>query len=146
MDCLLLENLIQLSALSDGTNTYQFHFGWQNSISAINPTIALLFQYSSTLNSGNWVCYANNLGATTTVNTSTAAAAGSWVKLKIVYTYSDTTARFYVNGTLVGTISTNITSNTSWQIGQQIVKSAGGTAAYFLIDYFKFRAVYAAAR
>lgn len=69
-----------------------------------------------------------------TTITSTVANA-TWYRLKIVME-GTTKARFYINGTEVGRITTNIPSGNSRasQAAFQILKSAGTTARYLYVD------------
>lgn len=69
----------------------------------------------------------------TSVNSPVAAA--TWYRLKIVME-GTSKARFYINGTEVGRITTNIPSGTSrlTQTGFHILKSAGTTSRYLYVD------------
>ena len=74
-----------------------------------------------------------------------AVAEDVWVKLKIVVNAGGTSAEFFVNGTSVGTQSTNLpTGDISPALG--IVKTAGTTERVLYADAFRLQQVLTAAR
>jgi len=70
-----------------------------------DPTNGVFFEYAKDL-SANWRIRSGKASTYTSTTSSTAAAFGSWIKLKI--TFDGTTLTFLVNGTSIGTITTNV--------------------------------------
>jgi hypothetical protein len=104
--------VVQLSALSAGGNTYRFSCGLADATSLNTPTDSFVsgvyFQYTNTVNGGNWTINCTNASTTTTVNTATAAGT-SFVNLGISVNAAGTSVGFTINGVTVGTaIITNI--------------------------------------
>jgi hypothetical protein len=101
---------LQLSALSDLTNTYILYVGMTNEL--LNATITALsdgiyFSYNNLVNSGNWVLNCMSSTVLTSVNTSTPATT-SYVALAMVIAADGSSVDFYIDNVLQGSISTNI--------------------------------------
>jgi SO2946-like, C-terminal domain len=127
---------IQLSALSDGTDTYQVQIGFgDHSASAYDDGI--WFDYIHSANSGKWVCKTASNTTVTTLNTSTTAVAGQWVSLAWVLNANATSVEFFINGVSQGTITTNIPSGVDRATGprMRILKSAGTNSRSLYCDY-----------
>ncbi len=108
--------VIQLTVLSSGGNTYSFAAGLADATSLNTPTNAFVngvyFQYTNSVNGGNWTLNCTNSSTTTTVNTATAANT-SFVNLGISVNAAGTSVGFTINGVTVGTaIITNIPTAT----------------------------------
>lgn len=126
---------IQLPNLSDGTDTYQFIFGFGDNATARDQTDGAYMVYDQAV-SPNWqIVTANNGTRTTTV--SSVAVTTSWVKLSVVVNAAGTLATFFVNGVSIGTISTNIPTASGREFGMlaNIIKSVGTNGRVFYIDY-----------
>lgn len=84
----------------------KIRFGFSDGTSGTgDPTNGVFFEYAKDL-SANWRIRSGNASTYTSTTSSTAAAFGSWIKLKI--TFDGTTLTFFVNGTSIGTITTNV--------------------------------------
>lgn len=140
------EGLVQLSALSNSTDTYSVEIGAGN-IENAEPYNGFWFSYSNGVNGGDWTANTGN-GSTTSVDTGVAAAANAWVKLRMVAAANGSEVTFYINGTSVATISTTLptTSATPFGHGLQIRKSAGTTGRTLYVDYVRFIANFTTAR
>lgn len=131
--------IINLSALSAGGNTYRFSVGLADSATIIGGTDAFVngiyFQYTDAVNGGQWTLKSTNTSVTTTVNTATAAAAGSFVTLSVIANSGGTSVSYYINGTQVGTaITTNIPTAALTPFVYAHV--LGGTIPQISIDLF----------
>ena len=106
-----LNFVFNLVALSTNTNAYTFYLGFMQQADASvpqDPGNGVYFQYTHTVNSGNWQIVTNHAGTKTTQNTSTPAAIG-FLNFGIDINAAGTSASFYINGTQIGTtISTNM--------------------------------------
>lgn len=133
------------SALSDGTNTYQFLSGV---LGAVGNGVAAQFEgayflydsqgvASGSAASANWQCVTAASSTRTYTTTSVAASTSANTKLRVELDKSAAEARFYINGTLVATHTTNLTS-ASCRPAAQIIKSAGTTARTVFMDYYRF--------
>lgn len=128
------EWLVQLSALSDGTDTYTTRVGVHNGFST-TPTDGAWFEYTHGTNSGKWQCITSNNSTQSTADSGVAAASGSWIKFKVVVNAAGTSVDFYINGTKVATITTNIPTTRVTGVGAIIAKSAGTSDRKLYIDY-----------
>lgn len=79
--------------------------GFSDGVAVADPTNGVFFEYAQDL-SANWRIRSGKAGTYTTTTSSTAVTFSTWVKLKI--TWDGTTLTFYVNGSSVGTITTNV--------------------------------------
>jgi hypothetical protein len=100
------QTALSLVALSTGVTRYVGNFGMIDA----GITNGFYFQYSDTVNAGNWTPTVNNAGVLTQVDSGVPAVAGAFVNLRIDGADSGA-ASFYINGTLVATISTGLPSN-----------------------------------
>ena len=147
----IFETDINLSALSNGTDTYTFYSGIVGSPTATAPTTngyGAFFSYTDSANSGKWNCGTVYGSTLTTTNTSTAVAATTWTRLTIILDATLSNFYFYVNGTLVATNTTNLlqAAGGGWYVIAAIKKSAGTTASTCALDYMYVRKEFTTAR
>jgi hypothetical protein len=138
---LITEFLIQLSALSDGTDTYTLYIGLGTAFN-VEPTNGCYFRYTHGTNSGNWQVKTADNSTRTTGNTATAVAASTWTRLTIDVNADATSVSFYVNGTEVtgSPITTNIPTAAGRNCEPNIIllKSAGTNNRSLYLDLFWF--------
>ena len=130
-----IEGDINVQTLSDGTNTYYLRFGFGDLYNADFVDGAYFEYYSPT--SANWYrCTASNSTRTKT-NTTIAVVAGTWTRLKVVVNAAGTSVEYFINGTSVGSNTTNIPTGTGRETGTflQIIKTAGTTGRTVDIDW-----------
>jgi hypothetical protein len=149
-DTLFMEMLVKIDTLSDGTNTYGAWAGSRSLASGgtSTPDNAISFLYytqspgSGIAASVNWQTVTASGGVRTYTTTSTAVAAGAWVKLQI----KAITGRieFFVNGVSVATHTTNIP--TGLMLSGELYKSAGTSARTMNIDYYIIQRKYSTAK
>lgn len=129
------------TALSDVTETYVAFVGfYDSSVTAAIASVDDLcgFRYAYTENSGNWTAVTRQNSSETTTDTSVAAAADTWVRLKLVVNAAGTSVAFYINDSLVATHTTNIpgaTASDYLNYGMYIEKSNGTTSRAIYADY-----------
>jgi hypothetical protein len=142
-----IEWRVQVSALSDGTNTYVVRVGAIDTTTG-NPVDGVFFRYTHSVNSAHWECVARNNNAETVANASVGPAAGTWTVLKIIVNAAGTSADFYVDGANVGTVASNIPTTTArvTGLGASMVRSAGTAAVHTYLDYCYFKLVFTTPR
>jgi len=144
---MIFETALQIPVLSDIITPRHFHvragFGDANNA---DFTDGLYFEYDLN-NSANWR-YATAAAATRTKNNSTTAVTVNWVRLKIVVNSGGSSAEFFVDGSSVGTITTNIPTTAGQEFGAlvHIMKESGTLARSVYVDYIGVRKVFASAR
>lgn len=79
--------------------------GFADGYVVADPANGVFFEYAKA-SSANWRIRTANASTYTTTTSGTAVTFNAWVKLKI--TFDGTTATFYVNGSSIGTITTNL--------------------------------------
>lgn len=138
------EWLVNIPALSDATDEYDISIGFGDLPGGVNQTDGVYFLYNRTA-SVNWQMATAKGNTRTETATSTAVATG-WTKLKIVARGADSEADYYINGTLVGTVTTNYPSSVQTGLFFGIHKSAGTTSRDFLVDYMMLSGEFTADR
>lgn len=89
------------------------------------------------LTSVNWIMGTAANSVRTATASSTAVAEDAWLRLTIEVNSAGSSATYYVNGTSIGSVSTNLPSGAARHTGQMcgIIKSAGSTARSYDLDY-----------
>ena len=130
---------LKFPILSTGTETFLFLAGFGNAITVANTANQVQFRYTHSENGGDWTCTSRQSSVETAVNSGVAVVAGTWYNLEIYL--NTTSATFYINGTLVATITTNLPSGTSQQFGYSfgIIKSVGTTARTVQYDIHQLK-------
>lgn len=136
-----LEIKYQVLTLSTVGEEFIDRIGWHNSSTSAAPTNGIYFEYDRLGFGANWQAVTNKGGTTTREDTGVAVATG-WVFLKIVVT-NDADAKFYIGGTLVETITTNIPNASANAVGiaLQKIKSAGTTARVSYCDFVDYKVI-----
>lgn len=100
---------LMIPTLSTATQRFRLRVGFGDSITSADHTDSCgYFEYTDNVNSGQWVIATANNGTRTKTNSTVTVPANAWIYLKTVTNSAGTLTEFYVNNTLVGSISTNI--------------------------------------
>jgi len=126
-----------LSALSDGTNTYNVRLGYMDSYQTSVVANGIYFRYTHASNGGKWEAVCTSAGTTTQADTGVTAIVGSFSVFKIVVNSDATQVDFYIDGVLTNSITTNIPTASGTTVGQAAVieKVAGSTSRSLYLDY-----------
>ena len=125
---------VYVPALSDGTDRYGFRVGFGDSDWG-EMVDGVYFEYDHT--DTHWKCVCAASSTRTKFTTTVTVAALTFYNLGVEINAAGTEAKFYINDTLVATITTNIPT-ASYQrtaMGAWIVKTLGSTARAAYIDY-----------
>ena len=136
---LIFEMPIQLSALSNGTDTYSINIGFTGSTSTTGANNGIYFNYTNGTNSGKFQCVTNSAGSVTTADSGITVAATTWYNLQVIVNNNATSVGFYINHSLVATITTNIPTAQLLNAGAIILKSAGTTNVNLFFDFMSVR-------
>lgn len=141
------EATYKLLALSNATDEYDFYVGIGDVTTTSPNNNAVTFRYDRNT-SVNWIMEACNNGTCTDTASSTAVAAGSWMRLGITVNAANTLATYYVDGVSIGTVSTNIpTSARVVYFIEKMLRSAGTSVSVQIYnDYIYFWEILNAAR
>lgn len=144
------EAIFAVPTLSDGTDTATIFCGFPNGFTGA-PTNGAFFRYTHGTNSGKWqcVCIANSVETATDSGITLAAgtADANYHRYTVNINAAATSVTFYIDGTLVATVTTNVPKVTGREVGYGtlIVKSAGSTARKINLDRAEFVCIRAAA-
>lgn len=131
-----VEYVIKIPTLSNGTDTFTARVGFLDSHT---PVDGCYFEYTDSVNSGQWQCKASGNSTVTTSNT-TVAADTNFHRFGVLVNATGTQVDYYIDGTNVGTITgANIPDSTEYTAhGVGIVKTLGAGTRYIYIDYYFF--------
>lgn len=124
-----------LDVLSNGTDTYTVEHGLIASFTALQTT-GVFFRYSHGTNSGRWQFCVGN-GTITAADTGVAPTATVYQVLEVVVARDLSSATFYIDGTLVGTVTTGFPTGGLFP-GSNAIKSAGTTGRGTFLDAIYF--------
>ena len=129
--------IVKVPTLSDGTNTFLVQCGFHDNLSG-SPVDGLYFEYTHSVNAGDWTTYVySNSGTTGGFDTNVAVATGNWYRLEIEVNAAATQALFSINGTVVQTFTGTIPTGNARRVGfmSSIRKTAGTTNRSLYADY-----------
>ncbi len=123
------------TALSTALQEYEVYFGFGDNQAAGDMTDGVYFRYDRAVLGTNWWACTASGGVRTTADTGIAAGL-AWRKFKIIVNATGTSAAFYIDGTLVATIATNIpvTPNVTGAVLKQ-AKTVGVGARWTYYDW-----------
>jgi hypothetical protein len=137
----MYESYIEVDILSDATNRFRFISGFGNVASSGTETNGAFFTYdeggvsNGTIASPNWQCV-TTVGAVRTLTTTSVAVTTTWTKLRIIVNADATEVKFYIDGTLVATHTTNIpVLPNRLKVKQMIAKLLGTGNRFVYCDY-----------
>ena len=119
------------SAVSDATNDYYFFLRMADTPSSgfWDQANSFGLRYTHDINSGKWQAYSRSSGGTdTTVDTGVTFAANTKYDLMVSINKAWTEATYYINGVMVGRITTNLPTADNLGASMQLEKQAGTSA------------------
>lgn len=130
---------VQIPVRSASTQRFVATVGYGDSGAVSGaPTDGIYFSHIDTENSGNWTCYTAKGGIRTRINSGVAVDITKYQRLDIEVMADASLVNFYIDGSWVGQITTNIPNGLTNQTGPlfKIEKSGGTTARTMAVDYF----------
>lgn len=130
----IFEAVVRIPTLPTVAEAFAFRIGFGDNAGG-DMTDGVYFELTQA--DSDWQCKTASNSTRTTYDTGQAAAANTWVRLRIEINADGSEANFYINGTLRATISTNIPTGSGREVGivASIVKSAGTTERVAQMDY-----------
>jgi len=131
-------------ALGDATNNYYFIVRIADSPSSgfwdQNNSLGIRYRYD--VNGGKWQCYSRSGSGTDAVaDSGIAFDVNTEYELMVTLNKSNTEATYFINGTVVARINTNLPSATSLGATVQFEKTSGSSARAFLVYRFMAAAI-----
>jgi hypothetical protein len=133
------QGIIGLSALSDGTNRYTARCGLGDSATAESVDF-VGFRYADNVNGGEWQGVTRANSVETTLDTNSVAAV-TYTALSFTVNAAGTSVTFYIGGTSVGSITTNIPTGSARKLTflpGLILKSLGTTSRSVQVDAYTY--------
>jgi hypothetical protein len=138
----------RISAMPTGSQTYIGYIGFMNTPAAGVPNNGCYFKVDLAISSTNWIAVCRASGSENRIDTGVAASSSAFQVLNININSAGTSAAFSINGSSVGSISSNVPSGAGqfFGVGYKMQKSVGTTARLLYIDYMQWCAVYSGTR
>jgi hypothetical protein len=130
---------INLDQLSNSTDTFTINIGLSNSTAGVGQNNGIYFNYTNGINSGRFQCVCNLAGTSTTADSGVTVAASTWYNLQIIVNAAASSVEFYINQSLVSTITSNIPSATFISGVIILSKSVGTDNVNLRADYMRQR-------
>jgi hypothetical protein len=136
---------VKVPSLSTSTEEFSVQVGIQSSLTSTNALSSrnhIIFHYDrSTYSDDNWRAVTRTSSDSGTVTDTGVSASDSFQKLYFMVDQdnSATRVRFYINGTLVATHTTNIPEDVGLHPRLAILKSVGTTSRAVHLDYMYHR-------
>ena len=133
-----------IEQLSTAAQTFTAYIGFIDNAANGDMTNAIYFRYTHSVNSGRWQCVVRRTSNESVADTGVTAST-NYATFRILVNAAGTSAGFYINGALVGTLATaNVPVSSS--IGFKIQKTVGTTTCNMSIDYFSRKSVLSSSR
>lgn len=132
---------VQFLNLSTASEEYIAFVGLSDKIDGTDATDGVYFRYQRTSGGDFWQCITANSNSLTVQTTGVAIAINTWYNLAIIINAAGTSAEFYINGTLVQTITTNLPT-ASGRFTNEVLcmfKTFGSSGRTMYADYWFFR-------
>lgn len=127
------EWLVIIPTLPDASNDATIQIGFQQSSTTTNSANGVFFRlnYSGGSTAGKWRGYCRKASSESadSAAANVTAAGGTWYYLKIVVNSGATQVDYYVNDTLIGSVTTNIPNTSSNQVTPTAIVYANGSLA-----------------
>lgn len=137
------EALMRVPLLSSAGTPYLVRAGWHNG--AALDLHGVFFRYTHSGSSGNWECVCKNGGVESgSPDSGILVAINTTYRLRIEVNEAGTEAKFYINGSLVKTITANIPSAANLVHGQFLLfrPSVGASNSTVLLGHLYMSIVY----
>lgn len=138
------EKIVIFDQLDDGAaNHITAQLGLQSGVTSTNSADGVYFRFGNNLHSGNWRGVSREDLAETmdSAVASVACTVDTWYHLAIVINAAATAVEWYVNGTLIGTASTNVPDSNDPLLESCSVYSQGTLTANvdMYVDAYRFK-------
>lgn len=133
----VMEWRVRMPTISTALEKFVVRIGFHDATSSTVPVDGVWFEVDEGVNSGQWQLKASSNSTATTTNSVSAPAANTWYKLRVDINAAGTSAEFFIDGSSVGTVASNIPTGTGRGTSPAvfIVKSVGTTSRTIDIDY-----------
>lgn len=137
---MVLKMAVNIPLISDGVQNFTWRCGFCDQKNA-DCQGGLYFEHNIATDATHWIIKsANGSGTRTTTVTTATITNGNWDRLEIDVNAAGTSVDFFINGSNVGTITTNLptTATGMGHLPGQLIKTLGATARHVLEDYYYF--------
>jgi hypothetical protein len=133
-------SLACVSNVSSASERYIVYAGFFDSLTG-TPAEGAYFRYSDDVNGGDWECVTVTGSTETLTDSNVAVTANTYNKLRVEVNAAGSEAKFYVDGNLVATHTTNMPGSADrFGVGVNIRKTVGTTLRQMRTDYVYHKA------
>lgn len=143
-----IKTKIKIPTLSTSGERYKILFGFIGDCTTSTVNDGVYFEYAEA-SSTSWRMCTSNDGTRTETNSTVTVGAGAWIRLEIIINSTATLANYILNGSTIGTASTNIPTTAANDPVSPVLgiwKSNGSTSRSVQTDYVGFSAELTTAR
>lgn len=127
---------LQIPLLPDGVQNFSFRSLGMDELNAADPQNGIWMEVNLGVNgSTNWFLCAANAGTRTRIDLGIPPTPGLWTTIAIIVDAGNNFADALIDGTLFGTISTNLPT-IGFAMNDQLVKTLGAVARTVKVDWY----------
>lgn len=130
--------MVNLAQLSTAVDRFICRVGLSDAAITGDVTDGVYFEYSDTLNGGNWTICAARLSTRSKVNSGVAATAGTYQEFAVRGTPVRDSADFFIDDVFVGRLTSQIPISATNMAPGHMLKSAGVLTRSLFIDYWYY--------
>lgn len=133
---------IYFATLSTAAQEYESYIGFMDNTPLLgttgDPANGVYFKYRRATNA-NWICMSMDNSTGSSTITSIGVTNGAWIELRADINAAATAVTFLINGSAVGSLTTNIPTASTRTVGPgfRIRKTAGTNARTMNVDYWE---------
>jgi hypothetical protein len=133
------ESNLSTPTLSTAIEEFKVRAGLHNSITSTAPSHGVYFEYDRATSGDFWICKTRASNVETSTVTTLPATAAVYRALRIEVNKTGTEVKFFADGVLIATHTTNIPLAGAIGPSYQIIKSVGTTSRSLNVDWFLFQ-------
>lgn len=137
-----VETSIRITETSTGTQRFRVLFGFTDTDGTISNN-GCFFEYKDDVNSGKWQIRSRNGGVESTKDSGVTVTFAAWITLKLVFASDGSSVEGFINGTSIGTLSTNIPASSNYVFLECCIqKTVGTTSRTMDCDYVEMEGIF----
>lgn len=129
----LAETIVAISSLSTAPEAFVYNYGYRDSLATVNAVNGIYFEYSHSINLGNWRVSAWKAGVQVFIDTLITVVAGQYYRLRVTKLITGSTV-VSIDGQIVGVVDAFDNPVTLVQYCNGIRKTNGAADRIILID------------
>lgn len=141
------EALVYIPTLSTSTQEYVSYTGYHNALPGVTatPTEGILIEYNRA-NSTSWRGMCVSASTISRTTTASVVSAATWYHIAFTVNAAGNSVQFFINGSSIGTLTTNIPTTGAGYVNLMLKKTVGTTERTVRYDFVRSYTEFGAAR